>query len=108
MGDPPFPWKRLFLYVALSLLDLLLTWMLVQYSEGKVLEGNPIAGAWLARYGWPGVAIFKLMALALVTGVTVVVRRRQPHTADRLLTFGCLVVAGVVIYSYYLLAHVFP
>src|SRR5262245_14753953 len=99
------PFVSLFVYIALSLADLTLTWILLEYSGGKIYESNPIAGAWLATYGWAGLIIYKTLALALVVIVSVYVSFKQPQTARRLLRFAIVAVGAVTVYSYYLLIN---
>jgi hypothetical protein len=53
-------------FILLSVCDLFLTHRLVQGSAGLVSEGNPIAHAWLACFGWLGLACFKSMIVVLV------------------------------------------
>ena len=97
---------KLLAYVTLSFADLYLTYTLVQSSRGAVYEGNPIANAWLASYGWAGLATFKIAAMLLVSGVAAFISLSRPQTAGRLLGFACCAVAFVVIYSCWL-ANVF-
>lgn len=104
---PRIPLIRLSLYVCLSLLDLLLTGIVLRYSDGKIYESNPIAAAWL-QYGWQGLVIFKVLGLLLVSLVSVFVSMRSPSTGRRLLTFACIAVGLVVVYSWYLLMKVIP
>jgi len=105
---PPrrIPLIRLSLYVCLSLLDLLLTGIVLRYSDGKIYESNPIASEWLRKYGWQGLVIFKVLGLLLVSGVSTYVSVRSPQTGRRLLTFACIAVGLVVLYSWYLLMKV--
>jgi hypothetical protein len=90
---------RLFLYAALSLLDLGLTYYLLERGGGHVYEGNPLANAWLSAYGWTGLAGFKIACMALVLGVAALLSIRRPQAADRLLTFACTAAMLVVLYS---------
>jgi hypothetical protein len=92
---------KLAVYVALSFADLFLTYTLLHKTDGAY-EGNPIANAWLAAYGWAGLAAFKLVAMLLVTTVAVYVSIYRPQIAGRLLGFACCAVAFVVIYSCWL------
>jgi tryptophan-rich sensory protein len=96
------------LYVCLSLLDLVLTGIVLRYSDGKIYESNPIAGEWLTQYGWKGLVIFKIVGLLLVSWVSIFVSTRSPKTGRRLLTFACIAVGLVVVYSWYLLMKVLP
>jgi hypothetical protein len=92
---------KLTVYVALSFADLFLTYTLLHKTDGAY-EGNPIANAWLAAYGWAGLAAFKLAAMLLVTAVAVYVSIYRPQIAGRLLGFACCAVAFVVLYSCWL------
>src|SRR5438128_1911722 len=92
---------KLSVYIALSFADLFLTYTLLHKTDGAY-EGNPIANAWLAAYGWGGLAAFKVLAMLLVTAVAAYVSFYRPHMAGRLLGFACCAVAFVVIYSCWL------
>jgi hypothetical protein len=92
------PRKQL-LFVVLSLADLTLTCWLLGHSEGQVYEVNPVAGWWLARHGAAGLAGFKGAVVLLVLTLTAVISRRKPQTAGRILTFGCVSLIFVVLYS---------
>jgi Domain of unknown function (DUF5658) len=94
---------KMLAYVTLSLADLYLTYALVQNSGGLIYESNPIANAWLARYGWTGLALFKLAAMLLVTLAVAYIACYRPQTADRILRFACCAVAFVVVYSFWLI-----
>jgi hypothetical protein len=93
---------KMLTYATLSFIDLYLTYTLVQNSGGLVYESNPIANAWLARYGWAGLAVFKLAAMLLVACLAVYISFYRPQTADRILRFACCAVAFVVVYSFWL------
>ena len=94
---------RLCIFLMLGVADLGLTWKLIHGGHGHIYESNPVAGAWLERYGWPGLAVFKVLAMFLVGLSAVYVSWYRPRTGRRILTFGCLVTAGVVVYSCFLL-----
>jgi Domain of unknown function (DUF5658) len=91
--------KRLALYVLLSGLDLFLTYKLFKVGGGHVYESNPIADAWLKSYGWVGMTLFKVMSMVVVGGVAVYISVQRPRMGSGLLTFACISVAGVVLYS---------
>ncbi|HZT82167.1 MAG TPA: DUF5658 family protein [Gemmataceae bacterium] len=99
---------KLLLFVALSACDLLLTWRLVEHGGGAVYEANPVAGWWLARHGWAGLAGFKFGIVLLVAGLCAAVSRRRPRAGGRLLLLGCAALAIVVGYSGWLMASVRP
>ena len=44
---------------------------------------------WLHRYGWAGLAAFKLATVLVVTGMVWVIARYRPRLGSRVLTFGC-------------------
>ena len=100
------PLGRLALFLVLSYVDLFLSVNLIEASQGRVVEGNPIARAWLLKYGPVGLIIFKVGIMTLVGGVGVIISLHRPETGKRILTFACLVVALVVLYSYRLLMRV--
>lgn len=85
------------LYVVLSLTDLALTYVIIRKNIGY--ESNPVAEAWLHRYGWEGLATFKAVT-ALVFGVSVaLISRHRPRTATVLVAVGCAALLVVVTYS---------
>jgi hypothetical protein len=99
------PGLKLGLFAALSLVDLGMTWLLLEHSHGRIYEGNPIAAWCLARCGWAGLAGFKLGLMLLVGGLVVVIASRRPRAAGRFLTLACLLVGGVVLHSWTLTAE---
>ena len=96
----------LILFVVLSLADLLLTGYLLNKSQvihksnEVIYEGNPIANAWLLRFGWRGLVIFKALAMWVVGGVALYVSSYRPRLGAFVLVFACLVVSAVLFYSY--------
>jgi hypothetical protein len=94
----PYP-RRLLLFAVLSLGDLLLTCYLLQLGEGQVYESNPIAEWWLSRFGWAGLAGFKVGAVLVVAGLAAVVSLRQCRNGGRILSFACSTLAVVLVYS---------
>ncbi len=95
--------RRLLLFLLLNLLDLLLTWRLLQ--PGAVSEGNPVANWWLLSYGWPGLIGFKAAMVLLSAGLLTVVARRRPLAGSRALNVACVAVGAVVLYSACLLGR---
>jgi hypothetical protein len=91
------------LFVALSLADLHLTRLLLYRGQGQFYESNPVAQAWLKNYGWPGMVIFKISALAVFGAVALFVSMRRPRAGRWLMTFACLVVGAVACFSALLL-----
>jgi Domain of unknown function (DUF5658) len=93
---------KLTLFNLLSGADLLLTWRLIRRGQGIVYECNPIASAWLSSFGWAGLVAFKLAMMATIGFLAILISVRHPKVSGRILLFGCLVTAAVVIYSCYL------
>ncbi len=97
--------RMLFVYTVLSLTDLFLTWHLIKHGGGKVYESNPIANVWLSSFGWMGLAMFKLLTVGLVGGLSLIISYYKPGTSGRLLIFACCAVGLVVLYSCSLLVY---
>ena len=91
--------RKLFLFTSLNLADLFLTYQLLENGEGRVYESNPIAEAWLARYGWAGLVVFKLAGVLLVTGLCLFISLHRPRASGLVLVFSCTVLTAVVLYS---------
>lgn len=86
-------------YAVLGVADLGLTLYLLRASGGRVYESNPLAGAWLQAYGSVGLAIFKALAMVLFAACAGLISLRHPQVGRRLLTAGCAITGGVVVYS---------
>jgi hypothetical protein len=89
----------LLLFVALSVADLGLTWLLIQGSSGAVYESNPVAGWSLQQGGWLGLAAFKVVQVIVVVGLGLFIARWRPRLGGWVLSGGCAVMACVVVYS---------
>jgi hypothetical protein len=98
--------RKLSLFASLALTDLALTWLLLRQPGGGAYEGNPIASWCLARFGWSGLALFKLGIVGLVGMVSLALSRHQPRLAGRVLTFGCAAHLAVIVYSSLLVPRV--
>src|SRR5918994_2156179 len=110
MGRPFLIGKRLWLagvvaFALLSLTDFVQTYALITRGEGTVYEANPVAGAWLERHGWSGLAAFKLGAVAVFAGAAVLLAIRRPRAGAGVLALGCLALLSVTFYSSRLLAN---
>jgi hypothetical protein len=90
----------------LSLTDFFFTWELLHLSP-QLYEGNPIAGEWLLKYGWTGLAFFKTISAGVFLSITFIIIRYRPRMGALVLTFGCLAMVYVAVYSYRLLTN-FP
>jgi hypothetical protein len=95
----------LVLCAALSVADWSLTWALIRGSDGGIYESNPVAAWCLERYGWAGLALFKAACTATFAAAVVLLFRRQPRTAARVVTLGLLTLILVNSYSLGLLAQ---
>lgn len=91
--------RRFSLFVLLSFTDLFLTILLVRAGDGWMYEGNPIAGWWLERYDWIGLAAFKTGVVFLTCTLLAVISCYRPRTGGRVLSLSCSVLAAVVLYS---------
>jgi hypothetical protein len=110
MGRPSLIDKRLWLagvvaFALLSLTDFVQTYALITRGEGTVYEANPVAGAWLERHGWSGLAAFKLGAVAVFAGAAVLLAIRRPRAGAGVLALGCLALLTVTLYSSRLIAN---
>jgi hypothetical protein len=94
---------KLALFFSLSVADLVLTWWLIVQTGNEIYESNPVAAWWLTRYGWAGLAIFKALAVLMVTALAVLISLSQPRVGGRVLGFGCAAVGAVVCYSVFLI-----
>src|SRR5262249_42333341 len=102
LGAARLHYRKLLAFGILSVLDLLLTWRLVQASGGQIYESNPVASAWLSRYGWQGLILFKASMVMLIGLVVLLISLHRPDYGGRILIFACSVTAAVVLYSFYL------
>src|SRR5437763_11781071 len=87
------------LFVFLSVLDLALTWHLLRAGNGAVYEANWVAGGILSHFGFTGLALYKVLLVALVATLLCIVAAYRPRAARRLAAFACAAVGAVVIYS---------
>jgi hypothetical protein len=91
---------RLFLFAILSVIDLILTYRLIHVGGGYIYESNPLANEWLQRFGWQGLAAFKVTTVSLVAFIAIYVSTSRPRVGSRLLNFACLAACTVVVYSF--------
>jgi len=94
---------RFLLFAALSVADLILTFVLLSQSNGAVIEGNPVAHALLMHYGQVGIVVYKLADVALVGWLALFLGLCRPEAARRLLSAGCAIVGLVTLYSSWLI-----
>ena len=84
------------LFILVNVLDIFMTYILIRFGG---IEANPIARFFLNRWGFAGMIFFKLGMVAFITVLSQVIARRNLQTARRLLQFGTLIVAIVVVYG---------
>ena len=87
------------LYVALSIVDFIFTFALIQLSDGIAYESNPIAAACLDSHGWYGLAAFKTVGVLIFVTTVAMVTVRKRWVGAAVATFGCAVLFSVVCYS---------
>jgi hypothetical protein len=96
----------LWLFAAMSLSDLALTWFLLNRNGGGAYESNPVAAWWLEQLGWPGLIAFKLVVSAVAVLAVLVIARRSLLAAGSILAFACAALLGVLVYSSLLVPEV--
>jgi hypothetical protein len=96
---PAIHLRKQLLFGLLSLADLGWTWQLLHHTGGRVYEANPVANACLATFGWGGLVVYKLLAVLLVSGLSMWISRIRPATGGRVLWFACCTMTAVVLYS---------
>lgn len=87
-------------YAVLSVVDFVFTFALIRLSGGTAYESNPVAAAWLDRYGWSGLAVFKALVVLIFAGSVAVILCRRPQVAAGVVTLGCAVLLWVTAYSH--------
>jgi hypothetical protein len=96
------------LFLIASVLDVMMTYLMlsdVPEPEGRAMfyESNPVARYIFEGWGLSGIVVFKFSMVAVVEVIAQIVALRKLQMGRRLLEFGTLVVALVVLYSMYLL-----
>ncbi len=86
-------------YVALSVVDFILTFALLKLSDGIAYESNPIAAAFLEAHGWHGLAAFKAALVLVFVGTVGFVSTRKKWVGAALAVYGCAILSSVVVYS---------
>ena len=88
------------LFIAVNLLDLLLTMLLINYGGG---EANPLAFGAIQWMGKPGLIIFKVLLMLVVIGLCEVIAKRKRLAARLIIWLGILMLAGIcTLTSFYL------
>ncbi|MCI0353538.1 MAG: DUF5658 family protein [Acidobacteria bacterium] len=86
-------------FAALSLLDLYLTWLLIEHTGGCIFEANPFAASVLDNLGWWGLGGYKLACTSTVLVLTAVVSRYRPRLGRLVLVSSVWALVGVTGYS---------
>lgn len=98
-------------FVLASALDVALTFLVLHYSNNgmtrtPIIESNPIAQWFISRWGFRGMAGYKIVMTLIVVVIAEIVGRQKPTVARLLLWGGTIVVSVVVVHSFrILLAH---
>src|SRR5262249_9097167 len=90
---------KLFVFVLLGFVDLILTWHLLEQSPGQVYESNPIARWWLEQHGWLGLVLFKITVVLFVAALALIISQYRPCAGGLVLVFACSALALVDLYS---------
>ena len=93
----------LIVFGLLSLTDYTQTFALITNGNGSVYEANPVADAWLEKYGWAGLAVFKAGTVLVFVVAAVLVARRSPRAGIGIAAAGCAALLSVTSYSHGLL-----
>ena len=93
------------LYAVLSIVDFVLTFALLQLSDGLAYESNPLAAACLDRHGWCGLAVYKALFVFIFIGTVAFVTMRKKWVGAALAVYGCAVLVSVVMYSLQLIGE---
>ncbi len=105
----PLPLEReTSLFILVSALDALMTYVLLRHSaEGRtsylITEGNAIARYFLYHWGVKGLVTFKFILVAVVTVLAQLIAIRREDIARWILNIGTIVASFVVVYSLWLL-----
>ena len=85
------------LFVALNLLDLLITRAAINNVGAD--EGNRLAKSVLVRFGFGGLALYKLALTGMVITLAEIVSRTRPRWALTLMVFGSITMGLVVLWG---------
>ncbi len=95
------------LFMLVSFLDLLMTYLLLLYSAHDLLnrmivESNPLAQLYLDTWGFKGMVYLKFSLVTVVVLLAQIIARRKLTTARVLLNAATIILSAVVIYSFML------
>src|SRR5262249_12837142 len=74
---------KFLLFCLLSVADLALTLQLLDHSNGRVYEGNPLASSWLERYGSFGLALYKALSVLVFVSAVLILSPPAPPACGR-------------------------
>jgi hypothetical protein len=74
--------------VLLSLLDLIVTYALLQRGIGAY-EANPVANWWFRRWNVAGLTIYKFLLIGLIVTICEIIERHRPRLGQAVLWVGC-------------------
>ena len=82
--------------VALSLLDLLTTYVLLR-NFADCYEANPVADYFFKNWNILGMSLFKFGLVGGVVAMSEIIERSRPRWGKLVLVFGCVAAASVVL-----------
>ena len=82
--------------VALSLLDLLTTYLLLR-NFAECYEANPVADYFFKNWNILGMSLFKFGIVGSVVAMSEIIERYRPRWGKLVLVFGCVAAASVVL-----------
>ncbi len=89
----------IYLFILLSGLDVLLTWMISNKAGTLAVEGNPIALLVLEQTGWLGMIAFKAVGIGIICSLSNRLYELSPKIASRVWMFSCFTMLLVVFWS---------
>ena len=91
------------LFVALNIMDLIITRLAINYVGAD--EVNVLGKSILIRFGFGGLAIFKVVMTTMAIVLAEIISRTRPHAAFGLMIFGSIAMGLVVLAgTWYLVA----
>lgn len=87
------------LFIALSIADFYMTWLLFHRMPVGAAELNPVASYFLKASGWPGMALFKMTMVLVPLCLFLHIQVRHSVLVDRALSAACVMVGGVSVYG---------
>lgn len=108
LGDPLRLSRESAAILAVSVLDLLMTYVLLRQGF-HFYESNPVARWFFMRWNMAGMVAFKFLLISLAIVFCEIAERRRPGLGRKVLGFGTVAASAVVAYSLLLFyRHVLP